>query len=105
MTTSERENCSVEVRSLAIDLANDHQQYALALSLTKVALEAFSALPRAADQLKEDFSLLEERAAEAGVEPLKKWIDELGGDLVILADDLQAHGFGDRSTRETEGAL
>ena len=74
----------------------------LGLSLTKAALEAFSALPRAAEQLKEDFSLLEERAAAAGVEPLKKWIDDLGGDLVILADDLQAHGFGDRSIRETK---
>ncbi|HEY8007650.1 MAG TPA: peptidoglycan-binding domain-containing protein [Methylocella sp.] len=91
-----------EVRSLAVDLANDHQQYDSGLSLTKAALEAFSALPRAAEQLKEDFSLLEERAAAAGVEPLKKWIDDLGGDLVILADDLQAHGFGDRSIRETK---
>jgi hypothetical protein len=53
-----------QVRGLAVDVANDHQQYDLALSLTKVALEAFSALPRAADQLKEDLLLLEERAGE-----------------------------------------
>jgi hypothetical protein len=33
-----------QVRGLAIDLANDHQQYDLALSLTKVALEALCLL-------------------------------------------------------------
>lgn len=91
-----------QVRSIAIDLANDHQQYHLALSLTKVALEVFSALPRAADQLKEDLPLLEERDAAAGAEPLRRWIDGLGSDLVLLIEDLQAYGFGERSTRETK---
>ena len=102
MTTSERESCSLKCAALRSTWQTIINNIKSGLSVTKAALEAFSALPRAAEQLKEDFSLLEERAAAAGVEPLKKWIDDLGGNLVILADDLQAHGFGDRSIRETK---
>jgi hypothetical protein len=90
------------VRSLAIDLANNHQRYDVALSLTTIALDVFSGLPRAAEQLKEDIPLLEERLADAALEPLRQWIANLGDDLVLLVADLQSHGFGEGSIKETK---
>lgn len=91
-----------QLRSLAVDLANDHHQYDLALSLTKVALDSFSALPRAASQLKEDIPILESRVTEAGVEPLRKWINVLGDDHLVLVEDLQRYGFCREATEDTK---
>jgi hypothetical protein len=43
-----------EVRGLAIDLANQHDSFHVALSISNIAAEVFRSLPRAAEQLKED---------------------------------------------------
>ena len=92
-----------EVRSLAIDLANDHQQFDSALLLSKLSAEHFSLLPRAAEQLKEDLAVLEERSAEKHVVPLKALIDEFrSSGLAMLLRDLKMGGFGEASIRETK---
>jgi peptidoglycan hydrolase-like protein with peptidoglycan-binding domain len=84
-----------EVRGLAIDLANQHNSFHVALSISNVAAEVFSSLPRATEQLKEDLPLLEERSAEALVIPLKTFVDELSKWTIV--SDLLAGGFGPSS--------
>ncbi len=92
-----------EVRSLSIDLANQHQQYNSALSISRFCAEYFKLLPRAAEQLKEDLTVLEDRSAEEHVVPLKKLVDELrSSGLAMLLSDLKNSGFGETSTRETK---
>ncbi len=92
-----------EVRSLSIDLANEHQRFDSALSISKCSAEHFKLLPRAAEQLKEDLAVLEDRSAEEHIVPLKKLIDELrSSGLAMLLSDLKKSGFGEASTRETK---
>lgn len=114
-----------EVRSLAIDLANQHDSSSVALSLLKIAGEVFRSLPRAAEQSNDNLPILEQRAivniaaeilhslpqavqqsnenspilqerlAEALVTPLKMWMDELSNRAIIK--DLEEGGFGQSS--------
>jgi peptidoglycan hydrolase-like protein with peptidoglycan-binding domain len=89
-----------EVRSLAIDLANKHDSFDVALSISNIAAEVFRSLPRAAEQLKEDLRILEERSAEALVIPLKNWIDKLSNWVIVR--DLENGGFGPSSVGEAK---
>jgi hypothetical protein len=89
-----------EVRGLAIDLANQHDSFHVALSISNIAAEVFRSLPRAAEQLKEDLPILEERSAEALVIPLRMWIDELS--KWVIVKDLENGGFGNSSVREAK---
>jgi hypothetical protein len=89
------------VRGLAIDLANEHESYDVALAISKVALDAFRSLPRGSQQLEQDLGLLEERSSEARVLPLKKRIDSLreSGTSGFIKD-LDKAGFQDTAIRE-----
>jgi hypothetical protein len=89
-----------EVRSLAIDLANQHDSFDVALSISNLAAEIFHSLPRAVEQLKEDLPVLKERSAEALVTPLKKRIDELSNWVIVR--DLENGGFGPSSVGEAK---
>jgi len=89
-----------EVRGLAIDLANQHDSFHVALSISNIAAEVFRSLPRAVEQLKEDLPILEERSAEALVIPLRMWIDELS--KWVIVKDLENGGFGQSSLREAK---
>jgi hypothetical protein len=89
-----------EVRGLAIDLANQHDSFRVALSILNIAAEVFHSLPRAVEQLKEDLPILEERFAEALVIPLRTWIDELS--KWVIVKDLENGGFGNSSVREAK---
>lgn len=89
-----------EVRGLSIDLANQHNSFHVALSISNIAAEVFLSLPRAAEQLKEDLPILEERSAEALVIPLRMWIDELSKRVIVK--DLENGGFSNSSVREAK---
>jgi peptidoglycan hydrolase-like protein with peptidoglycan-binding domain len=86
-----------EIRSLAIDLANDLSRFDVALSITKACQEVFAKLPRAVQQLSEDQAVLEERIVSSKVNPLAIAIGELGDDLHKLVSDLRRDGFGRES--------
>jgi peptidoglycan hydrolase-like protein with peptidoglycan-binding domain len=90
-----------EVRGLAIDLANEHESYDVALAISEVALEIFRLLPRGSQQLEQDLRLLEERSSEALVLPLKKRIDSLqeSGTSGFIRD-LETGGFQRSAVRE-----
>lgn len=80
------------IRSLCIDRANEHGDFASALSISEVAFEIFRALPRASEQLAEDAQLLKERITEEKISPLKRFID--GVSKWTVAADLESGGFG-----------
>jgi hypothetical protein len=61
------------VRGLSIALANEHNLFDLAFSISNVAADLFSSLPRASEQLQEDLQLLRERVAEQKIVPLKNF--------------------------------
>jgi hypothetical protein len=118
-----------EVRSLAIDLANEHDSSSVALSLLKIAGGVFRSLPRAVEQSNDNLPILEQRAivniaaqilhsmppavqqsnedtpvlqerlAEQVI-PLKMWMDELSSRTIIK--DLEDGGFGQSSIREAK---
>jgi hypothetical protein len=83
-----------EIRSVAIDLANNSSRFDVALSLTKACQIEFADLPRAEEQLAEDESTLKDQIAAAKIEPLANAITKLDGDLHTLAADLRNYGFG-----------
>lgn len=92
------------VRGLAIDIANEHKSFDLALSLSQIALGAFRDMPRAAGQLHEDIPFIVEQLADAALQPLRKLIASLDNDFIrlALAKDLIAFDFGERSVNETK---
>ncbi|MCG2639413.1 MULTISPECIES: peptidoglycan-binding protein [Bradyrhizobium] len=89
--TRSRQLCFT-IRSLCIDRANEHGDFASALSISEVASEIFRSLPRASEQLAEDAQLLKERITEGKITPLKKFID--GVSKWTIAADLENSGFG-----------
>jgi peptidoglycan hydrolase-like protein with peptidoglycan-binding domain len=80
------------VRGLSIGLANEHDLFDLSFSISNVAAEVFSSLPRASEQLQEDLQLLRERVAEQKILPLKNFVDQLSKWTIVA--DLEAAGFG-----------
>lgn len=92
-----------EVRSLAIDLANEHDRFDTALSISKLCVQYFQLLPRAVDQLKEDLLVLERRSSESSVVPLKNLIDEIrSSGLSELVSDLIKYGFASSAPRQVK---
>ncbi|MEY9109325.1 hypothetical protein ABH999_005521 [Bradyrhizobium yuanmingense] len=89
--TRSRQLCFT-IRSLCIDRANEHGDFASALSISEVASEIFRSLPRASEQLAEDAELLKERITEGKISPLKAFID--GVSKWTVAADLENGGFG-----------
>lgn len=85
-----RELC-LTIRSFCIDRANHHNDFASALAINEIALEAFKSLPRASEQLIEDAQLLKERLTESKIVPLKNFID--GTSKWTIAADISS-GFG-----------
>jgi hypothetical protein len=83
-----------ELRSLAIDLANDHSRFDLSLSLTKASQEIFVNLPRASEQLSEDENKLKDTIETSRIAPLAAVVSKLDDDLPSLAAELQKTGFG-----------
>jgi peptidoglycan hydrolase-like protein with peptidoglycan-binding domain len=90
----------LEVRGLSVDLADQHDRGDVALSICKIAADAFKQLPRASEQLSEDRATLEERSAERPILPLRRWIEERHGNSTALIQDLETSGFGASSVRE-----
>jgi peptidoglycan hydrolase-like protein with peptidoglycan-binding domain len=86
-----------ELRSLSLEMADEHDSSELALSITRVAVEVFKLLPHATEQLMEDVQLLHGHAPEANIVPLQKWIEEYHEDFGDLVKDLEARGFDQRS--------
>lgn len=82
-----------QLRTLAIDLANDLSRFDLSLSIMKCCQGVFARLPRAAQQLSEDRVTLEERVLYSKVNPLAVAIVELGDDLQKFSDDIRIGGF------------
>ena len=82
-----------QLRTLAIDLANDLSRFDLSLSITKSCQAVFAGLPRAVQRLGEDQTTLEERVQYSKINPLAIAIGELGDDLHKLADELRTGGF------------
>jgi peptidoglycan hydrolase-like protein with peptidoglycan-binding domain len=92
----------IEVRGLSVDLADQHDRGDVALSICKIAADAFKQLPRASEQLNEDRTTLEGRSAERPILPLRRWIEERYGNSTDLIQDLETSGFGASSVREAK---
>ena len=91
-----------QLRTLAIDLANDQSRFDLSLSITKCCQAVFARLPRAAQQLGEDQATLEERIQYSKINPLAMAINGLGDDLQKLAAELRASGFSKSAVGNTK---
>jgi peptidoglycan hydrolase-like protein with peptidoglycan-binding domain len=85
-----RELC-FSVRSLSIERANQHNDFASALAISEIASTVFATLPRASEQLVEDVQLLKERINESRIAPLKDFIE--GVSKWTIAADMSG-GFG-----------
>jgi hypothetical protein len=86
-----------EIRSVAVDLANERSRFDVALSLTNACQAEFANLPRAIEQLAGDESTLKDRISAAKIEPLATELKKLNNQLDTLAVDLRL-GFSNSSS-------
>lgn len=87
------------VRSLALELANEHDQYQAALGLTQALLRTFPELESIAQQLRDDVAalthLIKESAKQRLLDPLFAAVEAAKKDVGSLRADLLANGFSD----------
>jgi len=86
-----------QIRSKAIDLANDEGRHHEALQITKLSERVFAELPWAAEALKKDSQTLNDVIAEKTRDehllPLAAALKKAREDLALTSRQLSAHGF------------
>lgn len=86
-----------QIRSKAIDLANDEGRHREALQITKISERVFAELPWAAEALKKDAQTLNDviakKTRDEHLLPLAAALDLAREDLALTSRHLSAHGF------------
>lgn len=86
-----------QLRGFMIKLANEKNAVAAALRLSKVCVEVFAELPRAAAQLEEDLNTLQGLLDQQGAQDLLEFVERMRANLTPLVSELR-RGFGATAT-------
>jgi hypothetical protein len=86
-----------ELRALIANLS-ENEHYDVAIKITEIARDLFSAVPTTIDQLVEDAHLIEELSSHGNIRQLQDTIDELESEPGPLIAALEQDGFGQASS-------